>query len=320
MITSAIMILIWIAVLYLSGRVIMDSLEKVALISGVQKFIVSFLIMATIASLPNLFVGITSAIDGVPQLSFGEIAGGNVIDLTLALALAALLSKKGISSREKTTRVTAVFAGISGVLPFILTLDGALTRADGVILIGCFIAYMIWILGKRKRFEEIYENDGARKMRRKDILKEVIKAIFGMGLLLIASAGIVNEALSLSVAAGISIGAIGILIVGLGNTLPETYMAIASVRSGKQDLVLGNLLGSVITPTLLVLGIVALISPFEIGDSSTFFITRIFLAIAVFFAVFFIWTGKKILKKEGIVLLLIYIAFLASEALRIFLV
>jgi len=319
MILSVIMIVVWITALYFSGKIIVDGLQKMAVLLNLQKFIVSFIMMAAVATLPNFFVGITSAFDGIPQLSFGEIAGGNVVDLTIALALAVLFSKNGISVKEKTPRVTAIFAGAAGILPFILTLDGTLTRADGLILIGSFIAYMVWIFSKKERFEKTYKaTEDTRKIRKRDVFKELAKIGLAMGLLLIAANGVVQEASAISIALGVVVGAVGILIVGLGNTLPETYMAIASVCRGQEDLVLGDLLGSVITPSLLVLGVVALISPFTIGDPSTFFITRIFLAIAVFLAVFFIWTGKKISKKEAVILFIIYIAFIAAELSKIF--
>ena len=78
-------------------------------------------------------------------------------------------------------------------------------------------------------------------------------------------------------------------------------------------MVLGNLMGSIIVPATLVLGIVALIRPIEIADFSPFAIARLFLIIAAFFFLFFVRTGKKITKKEAIFLLLIYIAFVTAE-------
>ncbi|MDD5098869.1 MAG: sodium:calcium antiporter [Candidatus Colwellbacteria bacterium] len=318
-ILNGIFLIGWIALLYFSGKAMVGSLHKISVFFRLNEIVVAFFVMATVASLPNLFVGISAAIGGIPQLSFGDISGGNVVDLTLALGLAAILSVKGrIPAKEKTPRMTAFFAGAAGLLPFILTVDGSLSRPDGLVLILAFVLYVVWIFGKRERFEKIYSPKGEGQVKRKEILKEMMKLAVAIVGLIVASNGIVVEATVISLSIGIAAGMIGLLVVGLGNALPETYMSILAVRKGEGDLVLGNLLGSVITPSLLVLGIVALIHPFEIIDTSAFLITRFFLIIAIIFVIPFIWTDRKISRKEGLVLIVIYFAFLASEIVKIF--
>ena len=112
---------------------------------------------------------------------------------------------------------------------------------------------------------------------------------------------------------GISLSLVGILIVGLGNCFPETYFSIISARKEENWLVLGDLMGSVIVCATLVLGIIAIVAPFEIKDFSPFLIARIFLIIAAVFSLLFIKSDKKITKKEGLFLLFIYIVFLLTE-------
>ncbi len=101
--------------------------------------------------------------------------------------------------------------------------------------------------------------------------------------------------------------------MGLGNCFPETYFSIISARKEENWLILGDLMGSVIVCSTLVLGIIALVAPFTIIDFSPFLIARIFLIVGSVFALIFIKSGKKITKKEGLGLLLIYIAFLLIE-------
>ncbi len=103
--------------------------------------------------------------------------------------------------------------------------------------------------------------------------------------------------------------------MGLGNALPETYFAVISAKKGQTWMILGNLMGSVIVPATLVLGIVALICPIEIIDFSPFAIARFFLIISALFFLFFVRTGRKITRKEALFLLLIYIVFVATEIL-----
>ena len=84
---------------YFSGQLVVKSLISIAKVLEWKEFVITFVVMAIVASLPNLFVGIFSAIQGIPQLSFGDVIGGNVVDTTLAIALAALFSKSGIPAK-----------------------------------------------------------------------------------------------------------------------------------------------------------------------------------------------------------------------------
>jgi Ca2+/Na+ antiporter len=84
---------------YFSGEIIVKSFNRIAKFLGWKEFVVSFLLMAFIGSLPNLFVGVSSALHNIPELSFGEVIGGNLINVTLAIALASLFSKNGTSKK-----------------------------------------------------------------------------------------------------------------------------------------------------------------------------------------------------------------------------
>jgi len=131
----------------------------------------------------------------------------------------------------------------------------------------------------------------------------------------IAAQGIVASAHFFALNFNLSLILIGVLITGLGSTLPEIYFAIASARKGETWMILGDLMGAVIIPATLVLGIVALICPISNIDFSPFAIARIFLIISAVFFFFFVRTDRVITKKEAFFLLGIYIAFVLVEIL-----
>jgi len=122
--------------------------------------------MAIVASLPNLFVGIFSAIQGIPQLSFGDVIGGNVVDTTLAIALAALFSKSGIPAKSRTVQTTLSFTALAALLPILLAWDGVISRPDGVILILFYILYLIWLFSKKENFSKACEEDEKSKNKK----------------------------------------------------------------------------------------------------------------------------------------------------------
>ena len=106
---------------------------------------------------------------------------------------------------------------------------------------------------------------------------------------------------------------LGILVIGLGDTVPEMYFSIVSAKRKQNWLVLGDLIGSVIYTSTFVLGIVALIHPIVSSNQNSFFIARIFLMISAVLFLLFTRTEKKITIKEALFLIFIYILFLFAE-------
>jgi len=319
-------------VLFWSGSRLIKALIRMARYLALREFVLAFFVMAFAGSLPNLFVGINSAIHGIPQLSFGEIVGGNLIDLTLAVGLAILIGGTAIPVRSKMVQTSTIFTAVIAILPLVLILDGSLGRGDGLILLLTFALYIFWLFSKEERFRKVYKgnkNEHGHSMgllgflrNRKEpksirnfkiFLKDLENVILSLILLSASSWGVVQSAQIFSDVLNISLPIIGILIVGLGTALPETYFAILSARKRQTWLILGNLMGSVIVCATLVLGIIVLISPIQNIDFSPFAIARIFLIISAVFFFIVVRTDQKITKKEALLLIGIYILFLLTE-------
>ncbi|MFA5087057.1 MAG: hypothetical protein WC470_02025 [Candidatus Paceibacterota bacterium] len=301
---------------YFSGQLVISSLIRIAKALHWKEFVVCCVVMAVIASLPNLFVGIFSAINKIPQLSFGDVVGGNVVDATLAVALAALFSKKGIPAKSKTVQTTLSFTAVASLLPILLAWDGIISRADGVILILFYVLYLVWLFSKKENFSkacdenEMKNKKGTKKSR--SILNG-LKILGGIAIFILAAQGIVMSAQFFAATFNLSLILIGLFIVGLGNCAPEIFFAITSARKNHSWLVLGDLMGAIIGPATFVLGTVALICPIVIKDFSPFAVARIFLVIGIFFFFIFIRNDEKISKREAVFLLMIYIAFIITE-------
>lgn len=307
---AACLILSWLS------RSLLKTLIQIARYLGWREFIVGFFVMATATTLPNIFVDINAALRGMPQLAFGDVLGGNLIDLTLVLGLAVLFSKKPVPAESKMVQGSALFTGLIALMPLFLIFDGKVTRLDGVILLLAFCVYSWWIFSKEDRFRKVYSKNKktiSKTLELTIFIKNIIKLIIILILLLVASQVIINTANFFANALGTSLALVGILIIGLGNCFPEIYFSIISARKNQGWMILGDLMGSVIMCATLVLGIIALIRPFDIVDFSPFFIVRLFTIIAAIFSILVIRTGKKITKREGILLIFIYVFFLITE-------
>lgn len=303
-------------ILFWSGNFLVKALMRIAKFLGWREFVVAFFIMAFAGSAPNLFVGISSALHKIPQFSLGDVIGGNIVDLTLAFALAILIGKVALPAPSRVVQTTTIFTTIISLLPLLLISDGLLSRGDGLILLIAFFGYVGWLFSKEERFKLVYDRMEKEEVKgSREFIKDLGKIILALIFLVLAAEGVVFSAKRFVEALRLTIPFVGILIIGLGNALPETYFAISAAKEKETWMVLGDLMGAVIVPATLVLGIVTLISPIKILDFSPFFISLSFIIISALFFLLVVRTGKKITKKEAYFLLSIYILFALFQIL-----
>ena len=314
LIVLVIIFLVASVILYFSSEEIIKGLTGLSKYLGVTEFVLSFFIIAFAASIPNLFVGVTSALRGVPELSFGDIMGNNIVAITLGIGLSTLFApKKEIKAENQTIKGSTVFTFISAVLPLVLIYDGVLSRTDGLILIGFFAYYMYWLFSKKERFSKVYEEHEIEIIPETgQFFKDIVKVFFGFIFLLVAAQGIVYTSSEFAAQLGLPLVMVGVLILGLGSALPEVYFAISSARKNETGIILGNIMGAVIIPATLILGIVSLISPIQAHEFELFTISRgfLFIATTVFFLA--VKSDEKVTKFEAITMLVIYVLFVIT--------
>ena len=298
--------------MYLASQMLVQALGRIAIFLKWREFILAFFLMAFGVSIPNFFVAIMSGLKGVPELSFGDVVGGNIYDLSLALGLAAIVSRKGIDTKSRTVNSSVLFTVAVSMLPLFLVFDGTLSRLDGFFLIIAYLIYSIWMFSDRQRFtlEEKSKKSSGRKL---NLLRDLLLVAGGIAILLLGAKGIVDSSIAFSENFAIPLGVIGVLVVGVGNCLPETFFSIQAAKCRQEWMILGNLMGGVVVCTTLVVGTAAIIHPIIIDGLSSFVLARIFLVMAIILFYTSIKTEHKITKKEGYYLILLYIIFFLLE-------
>ncbi|PJE64363.1 MAG: hypothetical protein COU90_02835 [Candidatus Ryanbacteria bacterium CG10_big_fil_rev_8_21_14_0_10_43_42] len=310
-------------VLAVAGNWLVRSLSRIAHYFKWQEFIAAFFIMSFAVSVPELFIGVSAALTGIPELSFGNIIGANIIHFTLAISLAALVLGK-LEFEKENMRVSVDFTIIFALFPFLLMLDNNLSRGDGVILIASFFIYSIWVFSKKERFSEFYMSrkrkdavhygyTGSPIKQFRQFINDGGMFIVGIVLLLASAQGIVSSASFFAGMFHLPLVVVGVFIVGLGTALPETYFAVASARRGNGWMVVGNLLGSTVFTASFVLGVVALIHPIVITNFSPYIIARIFLIMSAIAFLHFSRTGRVITSREALFLLMLYVLFVITQ-------
>ncbi|OHA71290.1 MAG: hypothetical protein A3D64_01985 [Candidatus Wildermuthbacteria bacterium RIFCSPHIGHO2_02_FULL_49_9] len=300
-------------ILFRSANWLVQGISKIAQYLQWSEFVIAFFVMAIGGALPNLFIGLSSVAHGVPELSFGDVVGNSVVDLTLVAAVGVLVGSD-LLAEGKLVQTSAFLTISIAILPLLLILDGVLGRGDAIVLVIVFLLYSLWMFTKRRYYQKTFDANFKPPFRRFSSFLTGLLQIAGGGALLFASAeGIVRAANFFADAFSLSIAFIGILGLGLGTALPELYFAIAAARRGKSWVILGELMGSVIILTTLILGIVAFLHPIVVEDFSPFAFARFFMILSALFFLIFVRTGRKITRKEALVLIALYLAFVAVE-------
>lgn len=297
-----------------SGKWLIDALSRVGICLKLKEFVLAFFVVGIGATIPNLVIGVFAALNKIPELSFGDVVGSNIFDISMVVGLAALLSKGGLSANSRTVQGSSIFTLIIAILPLFLIIDGSLSRLDGIFLLAAFAVYVLWLFSKKDRFTKVYDDCPANS-NKKEIIKDSFIILLGLTMLLVGGQGVVKSAVYLYQVSNLPLGLIGIFVVAIGTCMPETFFSLHAARKGQDWMILGNQMGNVAITSTFILGIVSLITPIEIADFSPFALARIFLIIAVVFFFIFAKTGQRITKKEGIFLIAIYVAFLISEIL-----
>ncbi|MBU1178573.1 sodium:calcium antiporter [Patescibacteria group bacterium] len=306
-ISSIVFFLVACIVLVVSATLTIKALIKIAAYLRLSDFVVGFIIMALATSIPELFVGVTSAMNKVPSLSLGDVIGSNIVDITLVIGLVAILAR-GIQIKGKIVIRDTYFAVGVAILPILLMLDRYLSRTDGLVLLLAFFLYALRLWRQRKRFKKI-----SNHVARKEFFKSVFLFVVGVVLLVASAKIIVDLGSNLAIEFGVPLILIGVAFLAIGTSLPELVFEVKAVLAKREGMALGDLLGSVVTNSALVLGLVGLIYPITIADFSLFIVAAAFLVVVLVLFTFLLRTKDRLSWKEGIILIMFYIIFIIVE-------
>ncbi len=299
-------------ILVRSGMWVVKALIRIAQFLKVREFIVASFLMALATSLPEVFVGVTSAISGKPELPFGVVIGSNIVALTVMVALGALLGKD-LHIKGKVLQRSALYAALYSLLPLILILDGMFSRKDGMILLATLVFYFARLIAEEEKFRKVFNNQKKGWKHFKRFVKDMFLFLVGVSVLLLSAEGVVFSASKLAEAFNLSLMIIGVSLVAFGTSLPEIAFEIKAIRMGHKTMILGNIMGSIVINAALVLGLVGIISPFAITDFSPYLIGAAFTLIACLFFIKFVRSERKVTEIEALFLFGIYIFFIFAE-------
>ena len=316
-----ILLIAGLCLLLLGANVLVDSSVAIAKKAHLSNFIIGFTIIGMGTSSPELFISISSAINGSGDMALGNVIGSNICNTLLILGATATILPFAIERQQ--TRRDIPFAIVASIIMALLACDrllfnseNTISRIDGIVLLGLFVAYTAYVLIKSKSSNE---ETGAEEPTRYDkinVFLLIVIALASLAALLLGGNMFLDSAKSLARAWGMSESVISITIVAVGTSLPELITCVVAALRGNAQLALGNVLGSNIFNILMILGIAATIKPLSIENIMPADIMMLIASAVLCYIVVFTFGKHRFDRIEGIIFLLLFVAYNVSLLLR----
>ncbi len=298
----------------------------------VPSMIIGMTIVAMGTSLPECAVSVTASLTGNNSLAVSNAIGSNIFNLLVVCGVCTLFVPLAVqkSTLQKEFPLSIFCAGLLLLLGYI---GMTLGHIDGIIFLIIFAGYLLWMIqSARKARNQAISGNGSPSEDLKsslsdDEIEEVASHINLLpawkcllyilgGMIAIKYGGdfVVNGASTIASTLGLSQTLIGLTIIAMGTSLPELVTSIVAAKKDEVDMALGNVIGSNIFNILLVLGVAATISP--VGFIMENIIDIAFLVAISIITLVFAWTSKQLNRREGIVMLLLYAAYMVYICMR----
>lgn len=302
-------LIIGLAGLWVGAELVVNGSYNLARFFKMSELVIGLTIVSIGTSLPEIVVSIRGGLERAMGVETSGIVVGNALgsclnQITIILGIAGLFSGALLITKRELLRDGLMLLG-SIALFFIVSYDLEITRFEGIILIIVYGLYFLNLL----REERIYE-----KMRRPELhlLWDLVSLVAGLFFVIYASKMVVLNGVSLAGIWNVKKSFIGIVIIGLGTGLPELAISLNALWKKSTGIAVGNLIGSNICDLLLSLGLGTVISGFVVGRGLVRFdiIFMVFTAMAV---LFLFSRGRRLTRKEAIILIIIYVVYLGLK-------
>lgn len=307
-------LILGVVTLVISAEKFVEGAAALAKRLGLPALLIGMLVIGFGSSMPEMVISALSAYGGNPGLALGNAIGSNISNVALILGLTALISPIAVAS-SVLRRELPYLAIVTLLLAGLLYIDGELSQMDGVILMVIFTAMMIWsiYLGLKTEDDALADEVEKELAEPLPLVRALLYTIFGLIFLVLSSRILVWGGVEIATNLGVSDLIIGLTIVAIGTSLPELAASIAAVKKNEHDLALGNVIGSNMFNTTIVIGITGVIAP--TGLESGILLRDIPVMIILTAALFVLgynYRGNekgRINRFEGGLLLFAYVAY-----------
>lgn len=272
---------------------------------GIPQLVIGLTIVAMGTSAPETAVSVTAALKGTADIAIGNVVGSNILNIFIILGISSVITSIAVAKTTIRYEIP-IMLFVTGLLLFFGVTGGNVCLWEGIVLLLCFVSYLLYMFVMVKKGEMEAENIESSK---KPLWKMILMGIIGLALIIWGSNITVDSATALAKIFGMSEKFIGLTVVALGTSLPELFTSVMAARKGKADIAIGNIVGSNIFNILFVIGTSALIIPVTFEMS---FVIDFLIALAAGIVLWAcVFRKKKLKRVDGIIMLGCYAAYFA---------
>jgi len=294
--------------IWIGSGLAIGSVERLSKILRISSFAVSFVVLGFFTSVGEFSVGVNSILSDDPEIFVGNIIGASIVIFMLIIPLLAIVGKRiRISERYQGFNLPASLVVVA--MPVIFSIDGRVGIKDSIAAVSMF-AILVLSLQTRKGIMDRLTSTSVKT--RKKILKELLRILFSVATIFVASRFVVEQTLYFSGFLNVSPFLLSLLLVSVGTNIPELSFVVRSAFMRNNQVAFGDYVGSASVNTFL-FGALTLMHGEPVLLTNSYLRSLIFLVFGLFLFYFFSRTKNAISRSEGFVLLLIYILFVASE-------
>lgn len=286
-----------------------DGASSIASLLKIPTIIVGLTIVALGTSAPEAAVSITSSLTGSNALAVSNVIGSNMFNILMVIGIAALLGEL-VMEKQVLEKDLPFLVGITLLWAVFIVIGWDITNIEGIILLAIMVAYIAYLVYSTKK------SGGATEVEKPkySLPYSIIFILVGLAGIVIGGDLVVDSASAIAIAFGMSETLVGLTIVAIGTSLPELVTSLTALKKGENQMVIGNVIGSNIFNILFVLGASSAISAIPLNSSMLIdVILMIFVTVLCFI---FGKTQEKYDKKEGAILVILFIAYMAFAILR----
>ncbi len=304
---NILLLLVGLGLVVLGADWLVNGASSIARRAGISEFVIGLTIVGFGTSCPELVVSLSGAIEGNSDISVGNVVGSNIFNVLFILGLTAMVLPVGMT--DKNRRIDIPITLGATFLLVILGITGSMSgpvisRWEGVLMLLVFSAYLFYCF-KSDSKDEFSETQQATL----SITKSIALTLTGLAGLIFGGDLFVDSATALARQIGVSDKFIAVTILAGGTSLPELATSLVAAIKGKEQLALGNILGSNVFNAMMILGLSSVITPLSFASMTI--VDIITLVLSAVLLLIWAYTGRKnrIDRREGAAMLLCYVAY-----------
>lgn len=304
---NILLLLVGLGLVVLGADWLVNGASSIARRAGISEFVIGLTIVGFGTSCPELVVSLSGAIEGNSDISVGNIVGSNIFNVLFILGLTAMVLPVGMTDKNRRIDIP-ITLGVT-ILLVILGITGSMSgpvisRWEGVLMLLVFSAYLFYCF-KSDSKDEFSETQRATL----SITKSIALTLTGLAGLIFGGDLFVDSATALARQIGVSDKFIAVTILAGGTSLPELATSLVAAIKGKEQLALGNILGSNVFNAMMILGLSSVITPLSFASMTI--VDIITLVLSAVLLLIWAYTGRKnrIDRREGAAMLLCYVAY-----------